>query len=151
MQGIFAEFEKVTGKAAVQLRNIVGWKEKIVEWIREEKVDGKKIMETPDRELTVEMRKKLVDDPKSAAFKRLNGPSKKLLRICKSLPVHEILKKNKNSNVPTVPFLGKRPVPSEVCCCFARLHENSLASDLVTNLLRFNKIVTIFTAKCNRL
>lgn len=105
----------------MQLRSIDGWKEKIVKWIREENVDGKKIVQTSDKELTVGIRKKLVPDTDSRfkEFKRLNGPSKKLLRICKSLPVHNVLQKAKAKGMTS--FI-KTAAPFEVLCIILHLH-----------------------------
>lgn len=114
INGVFAQFEEVKLKAAAQLRNIDGWKEKIVEWIREEKIDGQKMVQTSDKELANGIRKNLVPDMKSPAFKRLNGPSKKLLKICKSLPVHSVLQKAKAQGMNT---LLKKMTSMEVCTC----------------------------------
>ena len=85
INGVFAQFEWVPSKGATAMRNVEGWKEKIVEWIREEKVDGKKIKETQSAVLIKGMRTKLVPDHKSKASKALFGGCSSILKICRKI------------------------------------------------------------------
>ena len=89
MNGVFAQFEMVDSKAGVKLREIAEWKSKIVEWIREQEVDGNKLKNTANKVLNVTMRAKLESDEKLA--KKLNGPCGKMLNVCKKMPVHKVL------------------------------------------------------------
>ena len=88
--GVFAQIEKMKTNMAEKLMRIVGWKEKIVEWIREQEIDGEIMEETPIKELNMTLRIKLEPDEKAA--KRLNGPCSRMIKICKTMPVHKVLK-----------------------------------------------------------
>ena len=91
VDGIFAQIERVkTSNATVQMTQIDGWKEKIVEWIREQNINGKKIKKTANKKLNETMRIKLEPDEK--ASKKFTGPCTKMLNICKKMPVHKVLK-----------------------------------------------------------
>ena len=88
---MLAQFEELTTKPMVALRQIEGWKDKIVDWIREEAVTGKMVKEIPPKNLAANLRLKLEPDQNSKAFKKLKGPTAKLLSICKKLPVDRVL------------------------------------------------------------
>ena len=96
MDGVLAQIERVTAKATVRMTQIDGWKERVVEWIREENVDGKKMKETANKVLNRTLRLKLEPDEKKA--KKLNGPCGKILNICKKMPVHKVLEAAKAQN-----------------------------------------------------
>ena len=100
VNGVFAEFEQNTTKTAKQLRAIDGWKQKIVEWIREENLDGKKLMEISVNKLSRKMRLKLVPgvDEKSKEFRKLTGATQKILKICRKTSVDRILTQAKAHN-----------------------------------------------------
>jgi len=89
VQGVFSHFESNVKGAAKKVVEIDGWKEKIVEWIREQKVDGAKLKTTANKDLNVTMRAKLESDPTKA--KKLNGPCGKMLNFAKKMPVHKVL------------------------------------------------------------
>ena len=71
------------------MTQIDGWKEKIIEWVRERQIDGKTVRETANKELNKTMRVKLEPDEKAA--KKLNGPCGKVLNVLKKMPVHKVL------------------------------------------------------------
>lgn len=108
--GVFAQFEKATNKAAVALREIEEWKEKIVEWIREEEIDGKKLKEISKKALNVTLLVKL--EPNEKAAKKLTGPCGKLISICKKMQVHEVLQK---AEAQRQSVSVEMPVAAEVC------------------------------------
>lgn len=89
VNGVLAYFEGTDSKAGKNLMAIAEWKEKIVEWIQEEKVDGKMLKEKNNKEMNKTMRAKLESDEKKA--KKLNGPCGKMLNFCKKMPVHKVL------------------------------------------------------------
>ena len=90
VDGVFAQVERMKAKATVRMTQTDGWKEKVVEWIREERINGRKIRETAIKVLVKTMRAKLEpNDVKKA--KKLNGVCGKMLNICKKMPVHEVL------------------------------------------------------------
>jgi len=89
VDGVFAQIERVTAKATVKMTQIDGWKEKIVQWVRDQQIDGKKLKETANKELNKTMRIALEPDEKAA--KKLNGPCGKVLNVCKKMPVHKVL------------------------------------------------------------
>ena len=110
INGVFAQFEWVPSKGATAMRNVEGWKEKIVEWIREEKVDGKKIKKKDSREILKKMKMKLVAEEDTAAFKKISGPTSKLLKICRTLPVHQVLeaaKAQKEAMGSVIPIIAE--------------------------------------------
>ena len=101
VDGVFSRFEK-RGRSDLQcMIEIAQWKEKIVEWVQTEKVDGKKLTETADEELIDRMEEALsndadvevivMDDDEPVA--RACGV---MLRLCKTCSVYEILRKNAN-------------------------------------------------------
>ena len=90
VDGVFHQIESVNAKATVKMTEIDGWKDKIVEWIKEEQITGKKIKETANKELTKTMRAKLEPNDEKLA-KKLNGPCGKMLNLCKKMPVHKVL------------------------------------------------------------
>ena len=90
VDGVFAQIERVNAKLTVKMTQIDGWKEKVVEWIREESINGRKIRETANKDLVKTMRVKLEPNDSKKA-KKLNGPCYKMLNICKKMPVHEVL------------------------------------------------------------
>ena len=98
VNGVFAEFERWTDKNAMRLMEVDGWKEKVVEWIYEESIDGRKIHETPNKNLTKTMRSKLnPNDAKSA--KKLNGPCGRMLNLCRKINVFQLFEAVMNSNI----------------------------------------------------
>merc|ERR1719361_316556 len=50
VNGVFAQFELVTNSASEKLRKVENWQDKLVEWIREQNIDGKTIKNTPGKE-----------------------------------------------------------------------------------------------------
>ena len=94
MDGVISQIDRMTYKPAVKMTQIVGWKDKIIQWIREQKVDGKKMMGTTRKELNTTLRLKL--EPNEPASKKLNGPCSKMLNICKKMPVHKVLEAAKS-------------------------------------------------------
>ena len=90
VNGVFAQFEQNTsGKVQGKLRGIEGWKGKILQWIRDQEIDGKKLKETANKELNKTMR--IAFEPDEKAAKKWNGPCNKMLNICKKMPVHKVL------------------------------------------------------------
>lgn len=89
MDGVFAQIERVTAKATIKMTQIDGWKEKIVQWIREQEIDGKKLKEMPTKELSKMMRFALESNEKAA--RKMYGPCAKVLNVCKKMPVHNVL------------------------------------------------------------
>ena len=89
VNGVFAQIDGM--KIGLHLKGIDEWKEKIVGWIREEQMDGKKMKELSIHILRNEIKTRLVSDHQSAAFKKLNGPSAKLVKLCRSIDVHRVL------------------------------------------------------------
>ena len=100
VNGVFAQFEEQTAKGNVEMRQIDGWKEKTVKWVREQQVNGKKLIENYCEDVEVRrafkkhvvnaLRIKLEPNDEKAA-KRLNGPTGRMLNICKKMPVHKVL------------------------------------------------------------
>lgn len=89
VNGVFAYFEGLDTKSGRNLMSIDGWKDRIVEWIYEQNIDGRKLKEKNNKEINRTMRAKLEPDEKRA--KRLNGPCGKMLNFCKKMPVHRVL------------------------------------------------------------
>lgn len=88
---MFAEFEELTSKPMVALRQIEGWKEKVVDWIREEAITGKMVKEIPAKHLMPKLMLFLEPDESSKAFKKLKGPTTRLLKICREIAVDRVL------------------------------------------------------------
>lgn len=88
VQGVFAYFEATASGATQKLVSIDGWKDTFVEWVREEKIDGK-AFKTPNKQLSEKLRPKLEADEKKA--KKLNGPCGKIFNHIKKMPVHLVL------------------------------------------------------------
>ena len=95
VNGIFAQIEQSTEKAIIQITHVRGWKRKIVAWIREQEVDGKKIQETQAKHLYRTLRIKLEPKDKRAA-KRLNGSCEWMFNTCKEMKVHQVLEAAKS-------------------------------------------------------
>ena len=93
VNGVFSQIERlvVTGsKTIMKLTQIKGWKNKVIDWIREQNIDGKKLSKTATKELSKMLRLKLVPNDEKAS-KKLNGPCGKIIFICKRIPIHKVL------------------------------------------------------------
>ena len=95
--GIFAQFETEMTTKTNKITKIDGWKKKIVEWIREQDIDGKKMMDTNIKELNKAMRIKLEPNEKNA--NKLYGACLLLLVWCrKKISVHDVLQAADNAS-----------------------------------------------------
>jgi len=96
VDGVFAQFEAKGGAGLKNIAKVDGWKEKVVGWLKDNEVDGKKLTETAPKALTPGMKNALVPDDQlndkgKPANKVLGGPCGRMLTICKKLPVHKVL------------------------------------------------------------
>ena len=96
MDGVFSQFEALGGAGLRNIGKVERWKDKIVGWILENDIDGKKLTETAPKQLTPGMKNALIPDDVlnergKRANKVLSGPCGRMLTICKKLPVHEVL------------------------------------------------------------
>ena len=91
VDGVFCRFEKRDGNDADSILEVVEWKEKIVEWIRSDNMDGKKMMETDNEQLIEGMKRALnvgSDDDES-----LDNALVVILDLCRQSAVDEILER----------------------------------------------------------
>jgi len=96
VDGVFAQFEAKGGAGFKNIAKVDGWKDKIVDWIRKNEVDGKKMTETAPKNLTPGMKSALIPDDElnekgKQKNKVLGGPCGRMLTICKKIPVHMVL------------------------------------------------------------
>jgi len=97
VNGVFAVFEAKGGNGLKNMSGIEDWKGKIVQWIRDNDIDGKKVVETAAKHLTPGMKNALIpDDQLNDKGKPLNmilgGPCGRLLSTLKTkTPVHKVL------------------------------------------------------------
>jgi len=90
VNGVMAFFENKKSKAGDNLMAIEDWKGKVVEWIRENEIDGKKLKAANAKKvLSQGMRDKL--EPDATKAKKLNGPCGKMINFCRKMPVHKVL------------------------------------------------------------
>lgn len=112
MDGVFAQIERMKTTATVKITQIDGWKEKIVEWIRDQEIDGKKIKEMQIRELNKTLTTTLKSD--EAAAKKLNGPCTKMLQLCRKMAVHKVLEASKQQRSELILIERQNSVISDV-------------------------------------
>jgi len=97
LNGVLNHFEgSAQNKNRDRVMAVDGWKEKIVDWIRKETIDGPKITGTAVKNLTPGMRAVLIPDTEinekgKKTNTALNGPCGKMLNYCKKMPVHKVL------------------------------------------------------------
>ena len=97
VDGVFCRFEKRGGDDMEYITKVMQWKEKIVQWIRSEKVDGKKLMETDNEQLIEGMKKALnIESDDNESFDSVFAV---ILDLCRQSAVDEILKNVKQRKV----------------------------------------------------
>jgi len=93
---LFCAFEKKKNKGQQNMCAVDGWKEKLIGWIRENNVDGQKLLDTAPKALTPGMMSALIPDTvMNAKGKKANqvlkGPCNKMVNYCKKMKVHLVL------------------------------------------------------------
>ena len=102
--GVFRRFERIGGRNVLQMRQIDDWKQKIVEWIKREKINGKllgrvaMVRALSSNDINVPHRG--ADIQAQYTNKQLNHPCRILMRICKESPVSYILKAAEAQKLP---------------------------------------------------
>ena len=90
VDGVFSRFQKLGGNDLESMAEVVEWREKMVEWVRSEGVDGKVIADSlNDGELIEGMKRALVPDDDGTAS--LDGACGSILNLCRKRPVHGLL------------------------------------------------------------
>ena len=90
VDGVFSRFQKLGGNDLESMAEVVEWREKMVEWVRSEGVDGKVIADSlNDGELIEGMKRALVPDDDGTAS--LDGACGSILNLCRKHPVHGLL------------------------------------------------------------
>ena len=97
VDGVFSRFEKRGGVDMECMQNIVEWKEKIVEWIRTEKVDGKMLMDRDYEDLIEGM--KIALNIGNEANDSVGKSCGAILDLCRQSAVHEILEMFKQREI----------------------------------------------------
>ena len=88
IDGVFQKFQSAGVRKFNKMENIGIWRQKIVEWIQSNKIDGKQISDISPKE----MRNALVAGDTQTEMKKLKKLIPKLLRMCKESNVGEILR-----------------------------------------------------------
>ena len=105
VNGVFAQFESLNGEDNDCLSAVMEWKEKMVEWVRNEGVDGKELAESDVHDMSLELANIVLPDEvtgsKRKTLKRaLRGQFHSILNLCKNMDIFQFFEAVNLENDP---------------------------------------------------